>query len=222
MHKISLKLSFAIAFILIIMGSYSVVQAVAGRDVANAVFKIKEGKFVSTDRLRKLAEQQNIVVKLSGDGLLLQDLGLIKITLAKRYGYFSRTGKKYLQAASLHTKNGLAKSPAHSVGWLRLAYINMLLEGSTRDVSKAIYMSIVTSPYNYRMIYYRLNLAIIAWKHCTPEERDAVLQQIRIGWSWDKKRILEFVKSDNAKSIVRSALYGSYEDLAEFDRVSGM
>ncbi len=218
-YKISVFSSISIGILLIGLGAYFSTVSLTQISIADKLFKLKDGVSISDNDLNDLINKQRFAARFSNEGLLLQDLGFTELTMAKRYGYFSKEGSNLLKSAKKHLQQGLSVAPANSFGWLRLAYMNILTDGASEDVSNTIYMSVTTSPYNYQIIYYRLSLAIISWDYFNEDDKDTLLQQIRVGWRWDKKKIFNLVTSENAKNIVEAALLSSPEDTVEFNNM---
>lgn len=218
-YNISVFSSISVGILLIALGAYFSTISLTQLSIAYNILKLKDGFSVSDKELNDLINKQRFTANFSNDGLLLQDLGFTELTMAKRYGYFSKEGASMLDLAKNHLQDGLALSPANSYGWLRLAYINTLTEGASKDVSNAVYMSVTTSPYNYKMIYYRLSLAIISWDYFNEDNKETLLQQIRVAWRWDKKQVFNLATSENAKNIIENALLPSPEDTLEFNKM---
>lgn len=173
------------------------------------LYKIKSEVVLPTQELLKLIKKQEKTSAIADDGMLYQDLGLVQLEVARRYGYESEKGSKLLKSSVQNLERGTSLSPARSIGWIRLAYAKMLLDGPSEYVSNAIYMSAVTAPYNYDILFYRLKLAIIVWKYFNDEQRDLLLQQVRIGHSANKRRMLTLKESKRGNEILLEALSGN-------------
>ncbi|MDA0967530.1 MAG: hypothetical protein O2970_11315 [Proteobacteria bacterium] len=218
-YKISISGTIFIGGILIVLGTYFSTISIMQVSTSDILLKLKSNETLSNQEISFLIEKKRLVSNLSSEGTLLQDLALAELAMAKRYGVFSEDGKKLLNYAKQNLEDGLRSSPANSVGWLRLAYINLLSLGASKEVSNAIYMSINTAPYNYRIIHYRLGLAMVSWDYFSKDEKETLFQQMRIAWRWNKKKTIALITSEKSITMFTKALRSSSDDVSEFNKM---
>jgi hypothetical protein len=220
-HKISFISSMVIGSSLFLLGAYFAIISFATMGVDNGMKQIKQGITLEDGQLEDLIKTQTQAAGIAGSGVLYEDLALAEMTLAEDYGFFSKDGRQLLESAQAHLHKGVELSPARSIGWYRLAYVKIMLVGSSKEVSDIVYMAILTAPYDYRALPKRLQMAMMSWKYFNGEQKDVIYQQIRIGWQKNKWDILRLAKAEGVRPIILEDLKNSEEDKVEFEKAIG-
>lgn len=213
LNKVSALLSLLIGFILIILGSFYTALNWSQISTAEILYKLKSRQNVEISQIESYIAIKSKVAEDSFNGTLLQDLAFAQFVLSKQLGYFSPEGKKLLDSAKSNLIKGLKFSPANGYSWFRLAYINMLLDGVSQDVSDALYMSMILISHDYPILYQRLGFAFLAWDYFSDEQKDTIYRQIRLGWKWNGWQIALLARSEQSTQIIINAFEYSQQDI---------
>ncbi len=114
-------------------------------------------------------------------------------------------------------RHGLALAPANSFAWARLAYVELARGGPSTAVTEALKMSMLTAPYEPRLLYSRLDLSLLVWRQFDDEGRTLVARQIRYAWEMSPPRLARLAQKRNASRIVADALADDPNDVTEFN-----
>lgn len=129
----------------------------------------------AVDRLESAAEWIE-------DGRVRTDLGLFRRKLAVRVGSHSDMGKAEMTEAARQTRIGLARAPADSFAWQRLARILEASAAPPKDVLAALRMSALVGPYIPNLLRGRVEIALRHWDDHDPETRALFERQFRLAW----------------------------------------
>ena len=96
--------------------------------------------------------------------------------------------EQWLRIAETDLEAGLAGAPARGVAWLRLAAVNLALEGPSPRVVGPLLMSIETAPVIPRLWPARLELILRTWNSFTDAERERVAAYVVMTWQASSDR----------------------------------
>ena len=67
-------------------------------------------------------------------------------------------------------------------------------------------MSVITSPYEFKILYYRLDLARISWNYFSEDQKETIKQQMRIAWEFNKERTMAIFASKTERMILQDEI----------------
>ena len=82
--------------------------------------------------------------------------------------------KAWLERSKADLELALARAPARTMDWLRLATTRQSVDGPSRDVVAPLMMSIKTGPWLEAAFFSRLRLIADNWAYFTDEQKDEV------------------------------------------------
>ena len=182
-----------------------VVSAIAGLPAQSVIAELRAGAAIESRYLGVAAESQGSALEWIDDGRGQGWLGLLTFLLARDRG-FDDDGRGLLDRSIGAHRRGLALSPAQTYAWARLAHAELVREGPGPRIGPLIELSIVTAPYNYALVFRRLELCFMAWRQLDDRMRALVAKQVRFAASYKPRRLAKLAKQRYAISIVRAAL----------------
>ncbi len=123
---------------------------------------------------------------------------------------------KFLADSVAGLRSGLARAPANSFAWTRLAYAETTLNGPSPASASALRMGLITAPHEPRLLMVRLELCLQSWDHFAPADRALVDNQIRAAWRRAPDRVIDLVHLTRRATPIYEALRGSRDDVVEF------
>ena len=78
-------------------------------------------------------------------------------------------------------------------------------------------LSMITAPYEYKLLFFRLELCFLVWRPLDDHVRDLVAEQIRFAATYRLQRLAELAKKRYALGMVRAALVDVPELRRRFD-----
>lgn len=114
---------------------------------------------------------------------------------------------------------GLARAPGDAYGWLQLAQALRLRDGATPDLDSALRMSLLTAPYEHRLIVPRIEIAFSVWAALAPDLREAFGPQIVRAVDTAPVQLAQATRRFFALRQVREALAGSPVHMERFNIV---
>lgn len=184
---------------------------------ASTLSRLQNLEAVETTDLQRLVRNQRRALVWQAAGRTWTDLGLAQLLLAERLGDKDpRSGPRF-SAARQALIEGLSVAPANPFAWSRLAYAEAVLSGWSERAVNALRLAFITGPYEPRLLWPRLRLALEAWPHTPPADKEMVLHQLRQGWSADPEALTALVTQQGRVDLARAALAGSPSDLRAFE-----
>lgn len=184
---------------------------------ATTLNRLQSLKPVDTEDLQRLVRNQRRALVWRADGRTWTDLGLAQLLLAERFGDGDPRSQRRFSAARQALIEGLSVAPANPFAWSRLAYAEAILSGWSERAVSALRMAFLTGPYEPRLLWPRLRLALAAWQHIEPSDQEMVLHQLRQAWAADPEALTTLVTQQGQVDLARSALAGSPSDLRAFE-----
>lgn len=151
----------------------------------------------------------------------LGDRGFAQMLLAGLQSEPKKLSLDLLREAKNSFEAGLAVAPLDPHAWTQLAYAKFLLGDEDAAVKEALKMSLLTGPYEPKLVFPRLRLLLNYWSGKLPvEERKPVYTQIRFAWevSRDKLVILAAPLNLDQVNAFRVALAFDPRFLLSFER----
>ena len=103
-------------------------------------------------------------------------------------------------------RRAVALSPGQAYAWTRLAHAEILLFGPSPRMAPLLNRAIAQAPYNPGLVFVRLELSFLAWRHLDPATRERVAEQVRFAAGFRPKRLAVLARERYAMTAVREAL----------------
>ncbi len=219
--RLSVAVSLLLAAVLLYLAVPRTIAAFLERPEDSTLLMLQFGGPVSVAELERLIASQERALEWHESGRLYTDLGLAKLVLATELAGDDDIDPGRMVEVIRLLRTGLTKAPARPHAWTRLASAELITRGPSPEVAVALEMALLTAPYDPRLLFARLELCLIAWSELSPTTRDLVYRQVRFAWNRSRDRLVELAVISNADDIVRIALSGSPDDLAEFEERLG-
>ena len=178
---------------------------------------VKDGKTVTPDDLRRLADSRFRAAKRIDWGLVWTDAGLADVIAAYESGLDTGEGRQLISRAADSVARGLALSPADPFAWARLGYIRFV-QGQPKKAAEAVRMSIATGPHDPRLAPGRMELGLVVWRWFDTDSYGLIGDQVRYLWRLDPERLVQIAHKRAAAPFVRGFLRDSQDDVNEFNR----
>lgn len=150
------------------------------------------------------------------ENALYNDLALASFELSGRVQ--SDAAKAFIQESIAWQHKALTVSPADAYGWYRLAYLYSGVEGASHRVAAAWEQSMASAPYEPRLIFPRLEMAVGLGAAFLADDSAQVYvpRLIRDAWNVDTVLLSKLAQEGNFVSLVEDALRNDPEGLADF------
>lgn len=155
----------------------------------DTVERLKSGRFVPTADLEAALNAIGPVIPDRppiGDRLANQ--AILSLTLALRIPDSDPEKIAYLEDSLSLIRARLARAPADTHSWARLALAEYLLNGPSEEALAALEMSHRTGPYEYFALRSRLELGLILWPFAGEDLRAATALQAALLWEMPRDR----------------------------------
>ncbi|MGE4350921.1 MAG: hypothetical protein AB7E52_01885 [Bdellovibrionales bacterium] len=174
-----------------------------------------QGQKVSEEALDSLYHSRFVTSRWFPENDSYNVLSLVALERAQRSS--GEEVKNNLLEADFWERKALAVSPADPYGWYRLAFIYYRMQGPSLSVALAWRESMASAPYEPRLIYPRLQMAMGLGSFLTDEfAKFYVPPLIRDAWNEDPDRLTKLAKEGAFISEVENALRGDPKGLASF------
>ena len=183
-------LAFVAGVSLLFLGVPGAIDAFLMLSANRSLYKIQTEEPVLPEEFVLIIDSEKQSIFWGESGRNWTDLALAQLLLAEEIGDDDEASRDLLSEARTSLKTGLALAPANPYAWTRLAYVEYLISGPSAAVAAALQMAILTAPYTPHLLFVRLELCFIVWPHFASEARDLVLQQVRLAWAEDPKRLV--------------------------------
>lgn len=216
MDRAGMAIAFAASLALLYL---AVPRTVAGFITApsyRTLQDIQKGGAIDDAALVSLVESRRRAAGWVESGRYWSDLAMAEFLLADTGG--ASGDRNRIMLASYSLEAALALSPADPHGWTRRAYAELLLNGPSEVTASALVMSVLTARYEPDLMFVRLELCLLSWPHFSLEDRELVEDQISLAWRQSPDRVLDLAAVVGGLSVVRGALAGSPDSLAEMER----
>ncbi len=209
-------LAFLVGAALLYLGAPRAIEAVWMYSGNRTLLDIQAQRRVSNEKLADLIEALDDTMFLVESGRKWTDLGLAQLLLSARTEDEPKA-QELLSHARVSLRKGLALAPANGFAWTRLAYVEILISGPSEEVAGILEMAMLTTPFEPRLLFFRIELCFLAWPYFDEEDRDLVFQQLRYAWRESAKQLVDLATRAERVELVRDALASTPEDLDRFE-----
>ena len=133
-------------------------------------------------------------------------LGLLRFAQAQRDGLATVSGRAKLEQSVRADRRAVSLSPGQAYAWTRLAHAEILLFGPSPRMAPLLNRAIAQAPYNPGLVFVRLELSFLAWRHLDPATLERVAEQVRFAAGFRPKRLAVLARERYAMTAVREAL----------------
>ncbi|MBT5415400.1 MAG: hypothetical protein HOH66_01565 [Rhodospirillaceae bacterium] len=172
------------------------------RDLGDA----RHPRDISPGELSEAAESRRQALAWHDSARTRTEFGAARMMQASRDDYEGTRGRILLDQSIEAHRDALARRPADSHTWTRLARLLLVRDGLTPGIVPYLRMAIRTAPSDPRLIFARLDLAFMAWPMMDNTTRALIAEQIRIAARTKTKAFARLVKERFALEIAREAL----------------
>jgi len=146
-------------------------------------------------------------------------LGGLRLLQARRAGYATQRGKKFLAESIAAERQSLSLSPAQPYAWVQLLQARLALEGPSAALAPLFTMAIRTGPVAPHLVTRRLALGLSFWTFLDDEAVMLLKQQAVIVARYFPTRLARMTKKRYALKLVRDALAEDPALRLRFDRI---
>ena len=147
------------------------------------------------------------------------ELGSLRLVQARRAGYATPRGKKFLTESIMAERQSLSLSPAQPYAWVQLLQARLALEGPSAALAPLFTMAIRTGPVEPRLVMRRLALGLSFWTFLDLEAVMLLKRQVVIAARYFPTRLAVMTKKRYALKLVRDALAEDPALRIRFDRI---
>ena len=107
-------------------------------------------------------------------------------------------------------RNALARDPAHSHSWARLAWYYYLLDGPSKEVVAKLRMSIYTAPAKRSLIFWRIRMVGLCRDFWDQDFENLLIRQINLAWRISPRELSSVVSGTDMEELVNEIVnFGS-------------
>ncbi len=210
----------AIGLGLITTGLPRVLSAFASLPGDGPLARVLDRKPVSSEQLATVVQSRDRALVWSDDARLHTERALGRLMLAERKPVIDAGTD--LAPVREDLAQGLARAPSNPYAWARLAYVEDLQRGPTDAAMAYLRMSVLTGPYEDRLLLVRLDVVLRGWERVLPEDAGLFLRQARLAWKRSPKEVANLVRSTKRADVILLALADDPEALAGFREQAGV
>lgn len=168
--------------------------------------ELRKGAALDDRYLKIAASSKAAALGWVAEGRGWAALGLLHFTEARRAGLATDEGRAKLEQSIAADRRAVSLSPGQAYAWTRLAHAELLRGGPSSRVSPLLMRAIAQAPYDPVLVFARLELSFLAWRHLDTAVRDLVAEQVRFAASLSPKRLAALSRERYAMTAVRNAL----------------
>lgn len=161
---------------------------------------------ITAGELSRAAESRREALGWFDSARTRSEFAAARMMQASLDNYEGTRGKILLDQSIQAHSDALARRPADSYAWTRLARLLLVRDGLTPGIVPYLRMAIRTAPSDPRLVLARLDLAFLAWPMMDNTTRAMLAEQIRVAARIDTKSLAKLVKERFALGIARAAL----------------
>ncbi len=167
---------------------------------------LRAGQTVDARYLAIAADAEAAALDWRDDGRGFAALGLLRYHQARALGFEGAEARARLDEAIAAHRAGLARAPGQAHAWTRLAQFTLLRDGPTPAIGPLLVHAIEAAPYDRRLAFRRIELAMIAWRKLDARARAAIRRQIRFAATVSARRLDALATRRYARALVLDAL----------------
>ncbi len=180
---------------------------------------IGKGETVSEPAARNALAARKTASGWTADPKAHSEIGSLHLLQAKKAGYASPKGRKFLQASIAAARRSLALSPAQPYAWVRLLQARLALDGPSKDLSPPFTMAVQTSPMERRLVMRRLAIGLSFWVFLDAEAKRQLQSQAVIAARHSPTRLALLAKRHYTLKLVYEALADEPALRQRFNRI---
>lgn len=182
--------------------------------------RIQKQEAVTVEDLQSVIDAQQRGLFWVSDALMESQLGLAHLLLAEKRDRADPAAAIHLQHARQALRASLGRAPANPYPWTLLAYAEFLDAGTwSPEALAALRLSLLTGPYEPRLLWSRLRLGLLAWDNLPESDQRLLLQQVRYAWAQDPKDLARLAIELKRVNLVRTALEQVPDASAAFEEL---
>lgn len=147
------------------------------------------------------------------------ELGGLRLLQARRAGYATQRGKKFLAESIAAERQSLSLSPAQPYVWVQLLQARLALEGPSAALNPLFIMAIRAAPVEPHLVMRRLALGLSFWTFLDDEAVTLLKQQMVIAARYFPTKLAMMTKKRYALTLVRDALAEDPALRSRFNRI---
>jgi len=201
--------------------------AVSELPAASVVATLNEGRVPPEVKLREAAAVLENAARLDPFSPDLKlNLSLVRLALAETDGITAEERAALYSAALADVSEGLKLRPSDAGGWARLAFARIRTGAPLEAVESALMTSIQMSPYDPKLMIFRVDVALSFWPRISEDLRSQTLRQLRGALTWVRNGYLYLpqwnwlhavICRHQAQPIVEQALAADPKGLEAFN-----
>lgn len=168
--------------------------------------ELRKGAVLTDRYLEIAADSKNASLDWIENGRGWASLGLLHFTEARRIGLATASGRAKLQQSILADRRAVNLSPGQAYAWTRLVHAELLQAGPNPKIVPLLKRAIAQAPYDPELLFGRLELSFVTWRHLDPTLREAVAEQVRFAASINPRNLAAMSRERFAITMVRNAL----------------
>lgn len=168
--------------------------------------KLRKGAELADRFLEIAASSKQASLDWVENGRGWASLGLLHFSEARRIGLATVSGRAKLDQSILADRRAVNLSPGQAYSWTRLVHAELLQTGPNPNIAPLLSRAIAQAPYDPALLFGRLELSFLTWRHLDPALREMVAEQIRFAASIAPKRLVSLSRDRYAVMAVRDAV----------------
>jgi hypothetical protein len=169
--------------------------------------RIQKQEAVTVEDLQSVIDAQRRGLFWVTDAQLEANLGLAHLLIAEKLDRRDPAATVHLDHARHALRASLGRAPANPYPWTLLAYSEFLTAGTwSPDAMAALRLSLLTGPFEPRLLWSRLRLGLLAWESLPETDQRLLMQQVRYAWAEDPKDLARLAVELRRVNLVRTAL----------------
>lgn len=211
-------LAFGLA--LLLGGVPRTIAALVSAGGEPVIRQIERQETVTVEDLQAVIDAQESGLVWVDDAQMESHLGLAHLLLAEKLDRTDPAAAIHLDHARHTLRTSLGRAPANPYPWTLLAYAEFLKAGTwSNEAMAALRLSMLTGPYEPRLLWSRLRLGLLAWDNLPEADQRLLMQQVRYAWSQDPKDLARLAVELKRVYVVRIALEQVPDASAGFEEI---
>jgi hypothetical protein len=213
-----------VGVVLLLLGLLGFLGSALALPAGPALNAIGEGRAVADNQVaRAVAALERSLRWGVTPAASLSDLALLKLVQIRPGDALAPEGVQLLMESLAVQEASLARAPANTDGWARLAYARYRLSGLDEASRDALAMSILTGRLERAPMVFRVQLILREWEALDPEMQALGSVQIRQLCRYGRHALDALVEvylasGQAGREVLLGVLAGSPEDHARFER----
>jgi hypothetical protein len=168
-----------LGLLLLALGIPRLLRTAAVLSAGPVLDAVREHRAIPAGQRTRDIEALDTVRRWSASASLLSELALLELLEARHAQTIGRDSFSHLVSALEAQRASLARAPASSDDWARLAFVRYALSGMSDATRRALELSFATGPREPGARIFRLQLVLREWERLGPELREPARVQAR-------------------------------------------